>query len=67
MNSHRRRQNRKLTFLLTFSEADLITDILDIAAAAIGWIEGGLSKESALGVAGFAGSAAALSLYILNN
>jgi len=52
---------------LTFSEADLITDILDIAAAAIGWIEGGLSRESAIGVVGFAGSAAALSLYILNN
>ena len=49
------------------TEADLITDVLDIAAAALGWIEGGLSKESALSVAGFAGSAAALSLYILNN
>ncbi|GAA5852910.1 hypothetical protein JCM3766R1_004893 [Sporobolomyces carnicolor] len=48
-------------------QADLITDILDIAAAGLGWIEGGLSKESALSVVGFAGSAAALSLYILNN
>ncbi|GAA5840954.1 hypothetical protein JCM5353_003699 [Sporobolomyces roseus] len=48
-------------------QADLITDVLDIAAAALGWIEGGLSRESALSVAGFAGSAAALSLYILNN
>jgi len=49
----------------TFSrstEADLITDVLDIAAAALGWIEGGLSKESALSVGGFAATAAALSL-----
>ncbi|GAA5910281.1 uncharacterized protein JCM6883_001140 [Sporobolomyces salmoneus] len=48
-------------------QADLISDVLDIAAAALGWIEGGLSKESAISVVGFAGSAAALSLYILNN
>ena len=54
-------------FFSRSTEADLITDVLDIAAAALGWIEGGLSKESALSVAGFAGSAAALSLYILNN
>lgn len=54
-------------FSSTITEADLITDILDIAAAGLGWIEGGLSKESALSVVGFAGSAAALSLYILNN
>lgn len=62
-----RRRFERISLILSSTEADLITDVLDIAAAALGWIEGGLSRESALSVAGFAGSAAALSLYILNN
>ncbi|GAA5848224.1 hypothetical protein JCM8547_004449 [Rhodosporidiobolus lusitaniae] len=46
-------------------QADILASILDTAAAASGYIEGSLSKETATGVAGFALSFAAFGLYIL--
>ncbi|GAA6004690.1 hypothetical protein JCM10207_000983 [Rhodosporidiobolus poonsookiae] len=46
-------------------QADILISVLDTAAAAAGYVEGTLSKETATGVAGFALSFAAFGLYIL--
>ncbi|GAA5894817.1 hypothetical protein JCM6882_006686 [Rhodosporidiobolus microsporus] len=46
-------------------QADILVSVLDTAAAAFGYVEGTLSKETATGVAGFALSFAAFGLYIL--
>ncbi|BGP13762.1 hypothetical protein JCM10213_006407 [Rhodosporidiobolus nylandii] len=46
-------------------QADILCSFIDTAAAAAGYIEGTLSKETATGVAGFALSFAAFGFYIL--
>ncbi|GAA5894795.1 hypothetical protein JCM6882_006682 [Rhodosporidiobolus microsporus] len=46
-------------------QADILVSVFDTAAAAFGYVEGTLSKETATGVAGFALSFAAFGLYIL--
>ncbi|GAA6005022.1 uncharacterized protein JCM10292_002601 [Rhodotorula paludigena] len=46
-------------------QADAIISILDILSAGAGFLEGSLSRELALGTAGFAGSFLAYALYLL--
>ncbi|GAA5822829.1 hypothetical protein JCM11251_004392 [Rhodosporidiobolus azoricus] len=48
-------------------QADVLVSIFDTAAAAFGYVEGTLSKETATGVAGFALSFAAFASYILSS
>ncbi|GAA5822811.1 hypothetical protein JCM11251_004388 [Rhodosporidiobolus azoricus] len=48
-------------------QADVLVSIFDTAAAAFGYVEGTLSKETATGVAGFALSFAAAAAWILSS
>ena len=47
-------------------QVSVLTDVLDLAAAAWGYFEGSLTQEVALSVAGVASATGAFSLYILN-